>query len=226
MATPKLYSYEESGNCYKATLLISLLGIDLEQIEIDYVGKEQRTPPFLAINPRGTVPALALDDRSLTDSAAILVYLAGAYPDRNSSQAPSSYWPNDVLKQATIMDWLAFDASWISLGLCQARYILSFIRTQKHASATLMEKELGDAQERGRKSLDILQAHLEKHQWLADQTPTIADVCVFPYVALAPMGDVSLDPYPAVKNWIERIKKLDGFMPIKGLDDPLYRRRG
>lgn len=55
--------------------------------------------------------------------------------------------------------------------------------------------------------------------------PTIADISVFVYVALAPMGDVDLNPYPAVKAWIERIKGLEGFISIPGLDDPLVRRR-
>jgi glutathione S-transferase len=54
---------------------------------------------------------------------------------------------------------------------------------------------------------------------------TIADISVFVYVALAPMGDISLQPYPAVLAWIERIKALNGFISIPGLDDPLVRRR-
>jgi glutathione S-transferase len=48
---------------------------------------------------------------------------------------------------------------------------------------------------------------------------------VFVYIALAPMGDISLEPYKAVRAWIERIKKLKGFFAIEGLDDPLIRRR-
>ena len=55
--------------------------------------------------------------------------------------------------------------------------------------------------------------------------PTIADISVFVYIALAPMGDISLEPYKAVRAWIEGIKKLKGFFAIEGLDDPLIRRR-
>ena len=54
---------------------------------------------------------------------------------------------------------------------------------------------------------------------------TIADISVFVYIALAPMGDISLEPYEAVRAWIERIKTLKGFFAIEGLDDPLIRRR-
>ena len=71
----------------------------------------------------------------------------------------------------------------------------------------------------------ILDAHLEHQAWLTGAQPTIADIANFPYVALAPMGDISLSPYPAVEAWIARFKALPRFIPIDGLDDPGYRRR-
>ena len=77
---------------------------------------------------------------------------------------------------------------------------------------------------RGNHSLEILNGHLNTHEWLACGRPTIGDIAVFPYVALAPMGNISLQPYPAVRTWIERFKQLPGFMPIAGLDDPDYRK--
>ena len=78
---------------------------------------------------------------------------------------------------------------------------------------------------RGNYSLDVLNKQLEKDDWLVLGRPTIADISVFVYVALAPMGDISLEPYPAVLAWISRIKNLPGFFPIEGLDDPMIRRR-
>jgi glutathione S-transferase len=54
---------------------------------------------------------------------------------------------------------------------------------------------------------------------------TIADISVFVYIALAPMGDISLEPYKSVRAWIERVKKLKGFFAIEGLDDSLLRRK-
>jgi len=79
---------------------------------------------------------------------------------------------------------------------------------------------------RGNYSLKVLQQHLESRQWLALERPTIADLSVFVYVALVPMGDIQLSPYPAVEAWIERVKGLKGFFPIEGLEDPMVRRRG
>lgn len=78
---------------------------------------------------------------------------------------------------------------------------------------------------RGNYSLKVLDQHLADKSWLALERQTIADLSVFVYVALAPMGDISLEPYPNVIAWIERVKGLPRFFPIEGLDDPLIRRR-
>ena len=77
---------------------------------------------------------------------------------------------------------------------------------------------------RGNYSLNVLNKRLEGRDWLALDRPTIGDISVFVYVALAPMGDISLKPYPNVEAWIERIKKLPGFFPIEGLEDPLIHK--
>lgn len=78
---------------------------------------------------------------------------------------------------------------------------------------------------RAAKSLKILEQHFAAEEWLALGRPTVADLSVFVYVALAPMGDISLQPYPKVREWIERIKGLRGFFGIEGLDDPMVLRR-
>jgi glutathione S-transferase len=79
---------------------------------------------------------------------------------------------------------------------------------------------------RAEKSLEILEQHLKTEDWLALGRPTVADLSVLVYVALAPMGDISLEPYPKVREWIERIKRLKWFFGIEGLDDPMVHRRG
>ncbi|MDF5733869.1 MAG: glutathione binding-like protein [Rhizonema sp. PD38] len=61
-------------------------------------------------------------------------------------------------------------------------------------------------------------AHLSERQWLELNRPTIADVACFPYIALAAEGKISLDAYPNVVAWIERIKQLPGYISIWSLD--------
>ncbi|ORY73211.1 glutathione S-transferase domain-containing protein [Leucosporidium creatinivorum] len=210
-----LYTWPESGNSYKVRLLAALLDIHLVERNVDFPAKEHRSESFLALNPRGTIPVLVDADYELTftDSSSILVYLAGTH-------TPSSFWSTDVHEQAAIMDWIAFNANWVQGVLSRARGIVSQFFPEAYSG------ELQAMQEKGRKTLELLEQRLSSHEWLAVGRPTIADVSNFVYVALAPMGDVSLEPYPAVRSWIARVRALPGFIPIKGLDDPDYKRRG
>ena len=219
--TPKLYTFIESGNSYKVRLLASILHIDLEEVEVDYFNEQHHSEEFLEISPRGTLPVLVDGDKTFTDSAAILTYLAGTHSDQGSDKTPSSYWSADLVEQATIIDWFAFASSWVQFGVCKARGIVSFPEFQSDGT----EQILVDAKIRGYKSLVILNKKLEKENWLALGRPTVADIAVFVYVALAPMGDISLEPYPAVKSWVARVKELPNFIAIDGLDDPFYRRK-
>ncbi|MGB1884235.1 MAG: glutathione S-transferase family protein [Gammaproteobacteria bacterium] len=212
----KLYTYEESGNSYKVRLLMSLLGIECEKIDIDLMQDIQHQPEFLAINPRGEVPVLIDGDLTLRDSSAILVYLANMH-----GGAP--WWSGDAAEQGAIMEWLAFAASWVQYGVFTARAIVSFGISGNGIPHDYSE-DLEPSKIRGQRSLEILNEHLASREWLACGRPTIDDIAVFPYVALAPMGNISLEPYASVQAWIERIKSLPRFIPIAGLDDADYRK--
>ena len=213
----QLYSFEESGNSYKVRLLFSFLGVDYQRIEVDLLKDEQHQPAYLAINPRGEVPALVDGTVVLCDSAAILLYVAVRH-------GPRPWWSNAIDEQAHIMEWLAFAASWVQYGVFTARALLSFGISANGLPADYRGESLEAAQMRGRRSLEILDSHLRNREWLACGRPTIADIAVFPYIVLAPMGDVDLSPYPAVSAWIARFKSITGFIPIAGLEYPHYRR--
>ncbi|KAH7112081.1 glutathione S-transferase protein-like protein [Dendryphion nanum] len=231
MSHGTLYSFSESGNSYKVRLLAAVIGLDLQVEELDFLNDQQHSPEFLRINPRGEVPVLVDGEKTFRDSSSILVWLAGKYGDNVSLPGPSSFWSDNLYEQAQIIDWLAFANSWIQYGVFTNRAILSYngpyngLGSNDKWSKQRLDNILEESAIRGNKSLEILQAHLQYHQWLALGRPTIADISVFVYVALAPMGDISLQPYPAVVAWIDRIKKLPGFISIPGLDDPLVRRK-
>lgn len=211
----KLYSYDESGNSYKVRLLCALLGVTYEKIDIDLMRDEQHQPAYLAVNPHGEVPTLEDGAVRLRDSAAILVYIAARHGE-------GRWWPVDAAGQAEIVEWLAFAASWIQFGVFTARAIRAFGISGNGLPHDYREDPT-PARIRGVRSLEILDAHLASRDWLACGRATIADIAVFPYVALAPMGDIALTPFPAVRGWIDRIRALPGFIPIAGLDDPRYR---
>lgn len=196
----KLYDLELSGNAYRVRLMLSLLGLKAELQAVNLMQGEQHEDWFLKLNPRGQVPVLDDDGTVIWDSLAILVYLARKYGGER-------WLPSEAKDLAQVMQWLAVMENETLYGLGRARVIVKF----------KFPGSLEDAQALGKRGLNVLEGHLSNHDWLALDRFTIADVGCFPYVALAPEGEVPLDPYPAVVKWIERVKKQPGFIAMPGI---------
>lgn len=197
----KLHDVPLSGNSYKVRLFLHLLGLPAELVGIDLRNGEQKRPAFLAINPRGQVPALEDGDYRLGDSQAILVYLARRYAD-------SSWYPLDAETQGRIAHWLSFAANEIQHGAAEARIIQVFRRPG----------DLAAAQSKARQALELLDGVLREQDWLAATAqPTIADIAVYPYVAMAGEGGVDPSVYPSVQAWLERVRALPRYLPLPAL---------
>jgi len=199
----KLYDTGVSGNCYKARLMLSLLGFDYECVPLNLVAREQKSPEFLAMNPLGKVPVLDDGGTIIRDSQAILVYLA-------SKSGKTEWWPTNGTQQADIVQWLSFATNEMFNGCAVARAILKFNRSL----------DLEAAQKLARAALDVLEGHLADRDWLALNRPTIADIAVYPYAGLIWEGNISLSPYQAIRRWLARIESLPGYTPMEGLPAP------
>jgi glutathione S-transferase len=196
----RLYDIERSGNCYKARLLLALLGLEHRLVPVDLPAGEHKKPEFLAINPMGQVPVLIDDGLTLRDSQAILVYLARRY-------GGDGWLPTEAEGLARVMQWLSLAANELLNGAALARAILRFKR----------EADLGRAQTLARTVLGVMDRHLESRSWLELERPTVADIACYPYVALAPEGQVPLDPHTSVQAWIARVEALPGYIGMQGL---------
>jgi glutathione S-transferase len=196
----KLYDFGISGNAYRVRLFLSLLGLQVERIEVDLLSGAQRDAAFLALNPRGQVPVLEDDGVVIWDSMAILVYLARRYGGER-------WLPLDAVAMAHVMQWLAVMENETLYGLARARVIVRLGRPGN----------LEEAQALGRKGLAVMEQRLARADWLAADHPTIADVGCMPYVAMAPEGGIGLEPYPAVIAWLARLAELPGYLPPPGV---------
>ena len=194
-----LYGTPNSGNAYKAKLLLSLLRLEFEESFIDLQAGENRTESFLALNPRGQVPVLVDGDVTVWDSQAILVYLARRYGE--------AWLPTEPAAMADVMQWLAVAENELLFGLARARAVKSFG----------MDFDLAPCQAYGHAGLKLMEHRLVGHRWLAAGTTTIADIACMPYAALSYMGGVPLDDYPSVRAWIGRLRALPGFVAMRGL---------
>lgn len=196
----QLFDIERSGNCYKVRLMLSLLALPYDTVPVDLPGGAHKQPEYLRINPLGQVPALVDGDVRLRDSQAILVYLARRY-------GGEVWLPGEPEPLALVTQWLSFAANEIANGPGLARAVIRFKR----------DFDLGRAQAQGRHVLTFLDQHLSSRAWLELDRPTIADIACYPYVALAPEGEVPLDGYENVGAWISRIESLPDYIGMSGL---------
>jgi glutathione S-transferase len=191
----KLYGHELSGNSYKVKLLLSLLGLDYEWIKVDLMKGEHKSPEFLKLNPFGQVPLLVDGEVILGDAQAILVYLGRRY-------GGEEWLPTEALPLAQVVRWLSTTAGEVRQGPENARLYYLF-------GATSINIER--ATQKAHFILEQLNQHLSDRLWLELGHPTIADVAVYPYIALAPDGKIDLSPYPQVLAWLGRLKELSGY---------------
>lgn len=196
-----LYGHEISGNSYKVRLLLELLHLNYEWVKVDLMKGEHKTLDYLALNPFGQVPLLIDGDIKLADAQAILVYLARQY-------GGEQWLPLEALPLAQVVRWLSTTAGEIRQGPESARLYHLF---------KLTNINIDRASQKAEYILTQLNQHLSTRQWLEFEHPTIADIAVFPYVALARDGNIDLDLYPYVLAWIDRVKQLSGYVPMTGL---------
>ena len=192
----KLYDFPLSGHAHRARLLLSLLNIEYENIEVNLRQGEQKTAAFQKLNPFGQVPVLTDGDVVIRDSNAILVYLANKFAPEWNPAVPA--------KAAQIQAWLTTASREITGGPGAARLVTVFNSPQDHAKLIDQSHAL----------LRQIDKHLADREWLALESPSIADVSAYSYIAAAPEGNVALDDYPNVRAWLARIEGLPGFVAM------------
>ena len=195
----KLYRHPLSGHSHRVELFLSLLGLDFELVDVDLVNGEHKQPAFLAKNPFGQVPVLDDDGQIINDSNGILVYLARKY------DADDRWYPADPVQAAEVQRWLSVAAGQIANGPAAARLVNVFgAQLDKDA---LVEKSHA--------LLGVMETELGSREFLVGNSPTIADVAAYTYIAHAPEGDVSLANYPNVRDWLARVQALTRFVGMQ-----------
>jgi glutathione S-transferase len=194
----KLYYHPLSGHSHRARLFLSLLGVEHEVIEVDLMTAQHKSPEYLKLNRFGQVPVLVDGDIKVADSNAILVYLA-------KKLGKQDWLPEEAEAAATIQRWLSVAAGEIAYGPAAARLITVF--GAKRNPEEVIERAHG--------ILKLIDTELSGQDFIAKNTPTIADVALYSYIARAPEGNVDLSGYPNVNAWLRRIEALPGFVEFK-----------
>ncbi|HEX3975373.1 MAG TPA: glutathione S-transferase family protein [Solirubrobacteraceae bacterium] len=193
-----LYDSAVSGNCYKVRLLLTKLGIPFERQEMSVFDRSDRPEVLGALNPALRVPTLVLDDgRSLGESNAILWYLGDG----------TEYAPTDPYERAQVMQWQFFEQYDHEPNLAVARFWALADITPSEADAEAKRKG-------GERALAAMERHLAEHDYLVGDRFSIADIALYAYTHVAPEGGFSLQPYPAILEWLARVSSQPRHIPI------------
>ena len=200
MAEYELYCFAQSGNAYRAALMLNLIGADWKPRFVDFFGKmEQRSAEYREkINELGEVPVLAHGKKLLSQSGVILTYLG-----RHSGR----FMPQGEDEELETLRWLLFDNQKVNGYLGPYRFLRWIAKPAGDPAVVQFLKGRIDG------NLAILDKRLGKAPYLISGRPTIADISMTGYLYY-PADEFGFDiakDHPAIGAWLDRMKALPGW---------------
>ncbi len=195
-----LYNSPVSGNCYKVRLLLAHLGLEYETQEVDVVDRSGRPELLGELNPALRVPTLVLDDgRPLAESNAILWYFGDGTP----------YVPEDPYERAQVLQWMFFEQYSHEPHIAVARFLLTYSGEPER-----FERQRERLLAGGHAALEAMESRLRDRSFLVGERYSIADISLYAYTHVAHEGDFDLEPYGAIRAWLDRVAAQPGHVTI------------
>ena len=201
MADYRLHCFAQSGNAYKVALMLSACGLDWEPVLVSYFDGATRAPEWRHdVNAMGEVPVLEHHGRRLSQSGAILTWLA-----RRTGQ----FAPADEDEEMDVLRWILFDNHKFTSYFATHRFMLSLAGKPADPAVLSFLRARVDA------ALAVADAHLSTTPFVVAGRPTIADFSMAGYM-FYPNAETGYDlaaSYPHLHAWRERIAALPGWKP-------------
>ena len=202
MGKYRIYGDPISGNCLKVRWTADLLGVSYDWIDVDVLSGYTRSEEFLAINPSGQVPAIVLPDgRSLSQSNAIVLYLASLYD--------SALVPRDLFERAKVNEWLFWEQYSHEPYIAVRRFQKAYLgKSDSELDPRLLAN--------GKRALAQMSDQLSRTPFLAGENLTVADIALVAYTRVAHEGGFDLDEFPNLRSWVARVESALGVDPVGG----------
>jgi len=200
MAEFTLHCFSESGNAYKAALLLAFCKADWQARRVAYFSGETRRQDFRGLNVMGEVPILEHHrpdgDMTLSQSGVILDHLADEF---------GRFSPETEEEKREVLRWILFDNHKLTSYTATCRFRLRFMKLPATDPVTefLRARMLG--------AFDVLNTHLDGREWVAADRPTIADLSLCGYLFWPDHIGVDWKDYPNIEAWLGRIRGLEGW---------------
>lgn len=192
-----LHCFAQSGNAYKAALMLNLCSADWEPVFVDFFNGGARSDEFRELNEMGEVPTLVAKNLTLTQSGVILDYLADAFEMFDAQSVP---------EHREVMRWILFDNHKLTGNISVLRFLRQFTDNGENDVTAFLHG-------RAKSALGTLERRLEKAPFIIGEQPTIADISCCGYLFWPEeIGFGSWQDYPAIEAWLDRIKALPGWV--------------
>ena len=196
----QLYCFAQSGNAYRAALMLNLIGADWQPTFVDFFkGGETRAPKYRTdVNEMGEVPVLVHGSKKLSQSGVILTYLA---------ERSGKFRPDGEDEQLEALRWIIFDNQKVNGFLGPYRFLKNFAKPTGDPAVMAFLKGRIDT------SLAIVDKRLAARAFVLGDRPTTADIslCAYLYYPADEFGFDIAHTYVNVGAWLERIKALPGW---------------
>ncbi len=200
MAEYQLYCFAQSGNSYRAALMLNLIGADWEPVFVDFFkGGQTRTPQYRTeVNEMGEVPVLVHGAKRLSQSGVILTYLA---------DHSGKFQPQGEDERLEALRWIIFDNQKVNGFLGPFRFLKNFAKPAGDPAVLAFLKGRIDG------NLGILDKRLAGRSFMLGEHPTIADLslCAYLYYPAEEFGFDIAGAHPNISAWLDRIKALPGW---------------
>lgn len=183
--------YFKPGTCaFASHIALRELGVPFDMEMVDLATKKTASgADFLAVNPKGYVPALQIDQGVLTENVAVLQYIADLEPARGLAPARDSF------ERYRLQEWLAF------------------INSEIHKAHTpffdpkATEDERARATQKLERRLGYVDRRLDGQPFLTGEQFTIADAYLYTVLTWAPKAKLDLSRWPNVQAYFKRISE-------------------
>jgi glutathione S-transferase len=191
--------YYSPGACSLAPhIALEETGAEYEPVVVKLADGAQRSPEYLAINPKGRVPALADDGFVVTENPAILRYIARKYPN-------AALWPDDPREDARCLEWL---------GWCTSGIHVAYAHTRRAERYAITEAGKAEVVEKGRETCRDVWDQVEKRlaasssPWAAGERYSVADPYIFVFWTWGRGPNLGYDMPREFPTWTEHAKRM------------------
>jgi GSH-dependent disulfide-bond oxidoreductase len=185
-----LYTFT-TPNGRKASIMLEEVGLPYAVHVIDIRKDDQFTPEFVAINPNSKIPAIVDQEAGITvfESGAILIYLA---------EKVGQLLPSDTKARFNVLQWLMFQMGSVGPMFGQLNHFRRFAPEQIPYAIARYEKET-------LRLYSVLDRQLSDQEFVCGDY-SIADIAIFPWVAIYEFQGLTLDAHPHLKRWVETMQ--------------------